>query len=178
MTGPSRQMASSSSMREPPNARWHTRADEDQGKSPTICSPMSVSWTPPTPSGTQRTPPSRPEPLQTLLSPIHSPTQFLAELASGTPLMTPANASSTVTPPSCLRRDSLVVPSSVSLQKLCKGSGVTVYRMDRTPERGMPRSPWVLKKSDISPMLARERRRVERWFASSPLEAFRSASRC
>lgn len=149
-----------SSAREPPNARW-TRAEEESGECASACSPMSV-WTPPTPAGTHRTPPSRAEPLQTLLPSIHSPNRMLIGLAHGTPLMTPANAASTVTPPSCLRRDSLVVPSSIALQKLCKGSGVTVYRMDRTPERGLPRSPWVLKKSNVSPMLARERRRVER----------------
>ncbi len=78
-------------------------------------------------------------------------------------LFTPANPSASVTPPSCLRRDSLLVPPSTALQRICKGSGVTVYRMDRAPDSaGAPSSPWVIKKVDVEPRLVRERRRVER----------------
>ena len=78
-------------------------------------------------------------------------------------LFTPANPSASVTPPSCLRRESLLVPPSAALQRICKGSGVTVYRMDRAPDSaGNPSSPWVIKKVDVEPRLVRERRRVER----------------
>lgn len=44
---------------------------------------------------------------------------------------------------------------------LARGSGVSVYRMNRSPRGGRARSPWVIKKSDEG-ILARERRRVER----------------
>jgi PDZ-binding kinase len=46
--------------------------------------------------------------------------------------------------------------------RMAQGSGVSVYRMDRSPREGRPRSPWVLKKANVSPLLVRERRRVER----------------
>ena len=40
---------------------------------------------------------------------------------------------------------------------------MTVYKMERSPTRdGVPRSPWVIKKADISPLIAHELRRVER----------------
>lgn len=40
---------------------------------------------------------------------------------------------------------------------------MTVYKMERSPDRcGAPRSPWVIKKADISPLIAHELRRVER----------------
>jgi hypothetical protein len=78
-------------------------------------------------------------------------------------LFTPANACAHLTPPSYLRRESLDVPPSGALVRMCKGSGVTVYKMERSPARcGAPRSPWVIKKADISPLIAHELRRVER----------------
>jgi hypothetical protein len=61
-----------------------------------------------------------------------------------------------------LRRESLLVPPSAALQRICKGSGVTVFRMERPDAHGALRSPWVIKKADISPRRPRERRRVER----------------
>lgn len=75
---------------------------------------------------------------------------------------TPANGVMHCSPPSALRRASLNVPHSERLVKVAKGSGVSVYRLERSPREGRSRSPWVIKKSDISPILARERRRVER----------------
>jgi len=82
---------------------------------------------------------------------------------AATPLLfTPANARVHVTPPSNLRRESLVVPSSGALHRIGKGSGVTVYRMMRSPgPSGQPRSPWVIKKADTSPFIPHELRRVE-----------------
>ena len=72
-------------------------------------------------------------------------------------LCTPANynCAGSCTPPSELRRKSLVVPVSERLVKVAKGSGVSVYRLDRSPREGRPRSPWVIKKTDISPILVR-----------------------
>ena len=82
---------------------------------------------------------------------------------AATPLLfTPANPRVHVTPPSNLRRESLVVPSSGALHRIGKGSGVTVYRMMRSPgPSGQPRSPWVIKKADTSPLIPHELRRVE-----------------
>jgi PDZ-binding kinase len=82
--------------------------------------------------------------------------------AHGACLCTPADAHEHHTPPAELRRDSLLVPASDRLVRVARGSGVSVYRMDRSPLRGEPRSPWVIKKANISPLLVRERRRVER----------------
>ena len=63
-------------------------------------------------------------------------------------LCTPANAPCSITPPENLRRESLVVPPSAGMVHLARGSGVSVYRMDRSPRGSMPRSPWVIKMSD------------------------------
>ena len=83
--------------------------------------------------------------------------------AGGACLCTPADAQEHHTPPAELRRASLLVPPSDRLVRVARGSGVSVYRMDRSPGRhGEPRSPWALKKANISPLLVRERRRVER----------------
>lgn len=77
-------------------------------------------------------------------------------------LCTPVDLKERHTPPSELRRDSLSVPPSTRMIRLAQGSGVSVYRMDRSPRNGRQRSPWVLKKASVSPVLVRERRRVER----------------
>ena len=82
--------------------------------------------------------------------------------AGGPCLCTPADVQGHHTPPAELRRESLLVPPSDRLVRVACGSGVSVYRMDRSPRNGEPRSPWVLKKANISPLLVRERRRVER----------------
>lgn len=70
-------------------------------------------------------------------------------------LCTPADAREHHTPPPELRRESLVVPASDRLVRVACGSGVSVYRMDRSPRGGEPRSPWVLKKANVSPLLVR-----------------------
>ena len=69
---------------------------------------------------------------------------------------TPANPACSLTPPDNLRHESLVVPPSAAMVHVARGSGVSVYRMDRSPLGAMPRSPWVIKKSNISPMLVRQ----------------------
>ena len=63
-------------------------------------------------------------------------------------LCTPANAPCSITPPENLRRQSLVVPPSAHMVHLARGSGVSVYRMNRSPREGRARSPWVIKKSE------------------------------
>ena len=70
-------------------------------------------------------------------------------------LCTPANPPCSITPPANLRRDSLNVPASAGMVRLAKGSGVSVYRLERSPLGALPRSPWVIKKSDNSPMVVR-----------------------
>ena len=77
-------------------------------------------------------------------------------------LCTPADYEVHHTPPAELRRESLNVPPSERMVRMAQGSGVSVYRMDRSPRDGRPRSPWVIKKANVSPLLVRERRRVER----------------
>ena len=77
-------------------------------------------------------------------------------------LFTPANPVASFSPPSDVRRESLLVPPSANLLRLAKGSGVSVFRVDRSPVGGVLRSPWAIKKTDVSPVLMRERRRVER----------------
>ena len=78
--------------------------------------------------------------------------------AGGPALCTPVEAEEHHTPPPELRRESLVVPASDRMVRMAQGSGVSVYRMDRSPRDGRPRSPWVLKKANVSPLLVRARR--------------------
>ena len=80
----------------------------------------------------------------------------------GPALYTPVEYEEHHTPPADLRRASLVVPPSECMVRMAQGSGVSVFRMDRSPREGRPRSPWVLKKANVSPLMVRERRRVER----------------
>lgn len=76
--------------------------------------------------------------------------------ASGGPeLCTPVETQEHHTPPPELRRESLIVPASDKMVRMAQGSGVSVYRMDRSPREGRPRSPWVLKKANVSPLLVR-----------------------
>jgi len=94
-----------------------------------------------------------------LVSPVPSENRPIQTPA----LCTPANARVHVSPLANLRRESLIVPPSGALNRLCRGSGVTVYKMERSPTPcGIPRSPWVIKKADVSPLIAHELRRVER----------------
>lgn len=80
----------------------------------------------------------------------------------GQNLFTPAEPMDSHSPPAALRRESMVVPPSERLVRVAKGSGVNIFRMDRSPVGERTRSPWVLKKTNVSPGLVRERRRVER----------------
>ena len=48
-------------------------------------------------------------------------------------LFTPANPVASFSPPSDVRRESLLVPPSANLLRLAKGSGVSVFRVDRSP---------------------------------------------
>ena len=127
--------------------------------------------TPPTPSRFAGSPKSHrraPAPRGLLLPLVgpngNTPTPLSAGGAGTThpPLCTPADADEHHTPPAELRRESLIVPPSDRLVRVARGSGVSVYRMDRSPRGGEPRSPWVLKKACVSPLMVRERRRVER----------------
>ena len=125
-------------------------------RSPTLRPPRRPTATPPTPSDSRVCSPAG-------RSSFAAPPLPSLPLPQQTPdLCTPANPAATVTPPSAFRRDSFVVPASADLVKLAEGSGVCVYRVDRSPEHGVPRSPWVIKKAEVSPLLVRERRRVER----------------
>eukprot|EP00965_Chrysotila_dentata_P154209 5096630-Pleurochrysis_carterae.AAC.2 len=114
--------------------------------------------TPPTPSDVEE-PAHHVTPVPS--SPLRSPLRHLSAAMQTPALCTPANPALTISPPPDLRRDSLTVPCSATLRHLCKGSGVSVYRLERSPDRGVPRSPWVLKKANVSPLAFREVRRVE-----------------
>ena len=71
-------------------------------------------------------------------------------------MCTPVDNEERHTPPAELRRDSLNVPASERMFRMAQGSGVSVYRMDRSPCDGRQRSPWVLKKANVSPLLVRQ----------------------
>lgn len=149
----------------------------------------TMSKTPPTPSGqhrsalfhaaaacSSRSASKRPLSRGGLLMPVQgincssSPAGFCLSMTplpsamsvGGPALYTPVEYEEHHTPPADLRRASLVVPPSECMVRMAQGSGVSVYRMDRSPREGRPRSPWVLKKANVSPLLVRERRRVER----------------
>ena len=103
----------------------------------------------------------------------HTPAAPSSGLPCTTPgLCTPANPPCSITPPANLRRDSLHVPASAGMVRLAKGSGVSVYRLERSPLGALPRSPWVIKKSDNSPMV------VRRSAASAASPAFALAPTC
>ena len=91
-------------------------------------------------------------------------------------LCTPANAPCSITPPENLRRQSLVVPPSAHMVHLARGSGVSVYRMNRSPREGRARSPWVIKKSEEGILV--RRRPVSPTPARSPAHARPSACVC
>lgn len=132
------------------------RGMERSGLSPMVTTPptpshMGFDAMSPEPKRTATGQPSRALPLS--LAPPQTPAQ---DAASRTPAMcTPAAVPSACTPPPELRRESLIVPQSERLVKVGKGSGVSVYRLDRSPRHGAARSPWVIKKTDISPILVR-----------------------
>ena len=130
----------------------------------TACSPPTA-LTPPTPSRQGRASSSRfshsdNKPPRGLLLPLHGTNGCTPPVApssaSGFPaLCTPVDTVEHHTPPSGLRRESLQVPPSDRMVRMAQGSGVSVYRMDRSPREGRPRSPWVLKKANVSPLLVR-----------------------
>ena len=128
----------------------------------------ATAHTPPTPSrsamsgaNSSRSASKRlPRGLQLLpLSGANGSTPPIAPMMGSTPggpaLCTPVEAEEHHTPPPELRRESLIVPPSEKLFRMAQGSGVSVYRMDRSPREGRPRSPWVLKKANVSPLLVR-----------------------
>ena len=90
--------------------------------------------------------------LRGLLAPLQTPNAVTPPDHPPAALCTPVDVEEHHTPPSELRRDSLDVPSTGRMIRLAQGSGVSVYRMDRSPRNGRPRSPWVLKKANVSPL--------------------------
>ena len=93
-------------------------------------------------------------PLQGSTPPIIIGSVHVHVTPSGGPeLCTPVEVDAHHTPPPELRRESLSVPPSDRMVRMAQGSGVSVYRMERSPRDGQPRSPWVLKKSTVSPLL-------------------------
>ena len=95
-----------------------------------------------------------------LLLPLHgtngaTPTIISPHCSNAPALCTPIEVDHRHTPPPELRRESMNVPPSARMIRLAHGSGVSVYRMDRSPKMGRPRSPWVLKKANVSPFMVR-----------------------
>ena len=127
----------------------------------------ATAHTPPTPSRTLQIHTSAarsssakrvPRGLQLLpLSGANGSTPPIAPMSAAGPpeLCTPVEVQEHHTPPPELRRESLIVPPSEKMFRMAQGSGVSVYRMDRSPREGRPRSPWVLKKANVSPLLVR-----------------------
>ena len=99
------------------------------------------------------------KPSRGLLLPLQGPNGTTPVAPHCAPAMcTPVDVDEHHTPPLELRRESLNVPPSGCMMRLAQGSGVSVYRMDRSPRDGKPRSPWVLKKANVSPILVRSTR--------------------
>ena len=128
--------------------------------------PSPMALTPPTPSSKGLVCPSSrrtsDKPPRGLLLPLHGAngttpigTHCAPALCTpvGAALCTPVGVDERHTPPSDLRRESLNVPQTQLMIRLAQGSGVSVYRMDRSPRDGKPRSPWALKKANVSPVL-------------------------